>query len=524
MNATIYVQYGSTDLGESQFSFNFVTYSSFLAALTGNSHSSGDPVAAAAVNALNSFDTGSYGSYMVAVNSALARALGFPSGYGVTVSGAGCSSPGTGSCYDGIIIVSNDTPLYYRTGSEAYDAYDFYAVVEHETDEVLGTASCIDTPKSGLANGCVFGKVTNVLSPVDLFRYQSAGDLVLISSTPGAYFSYNGGQTNGAGAYKKVYNTLSNGDDYADFLSSQPFCQTQQSIQDAEGCPGSDHGLDITNDGGAEINILNAIGYRLAPQTPAPSISNVLNAATGQSTIASGTYVAIFGTNLSTNANGRTWLGPDFIRNPDGTFNLPTALDGTTVTVNNIPAYVEYISPSQLNIIAPPGLTPGSNAPVVVNLNGQPSVKFNIAIQSLAPSFFTFGPPASEPGKYLAAEHLSGALLGKVDLFPGTSSTFTTPAKPGETIQLFGTGFGLTSPPIAPGIVTDKLYNLTPTPTATVGTMNAAVAFAGLIPSLSQVYQFDITIPSNAPNGDLPLVVTVNGVKSVSGLITVQGP
>jgi len=61
-------------------------------------------------------------------------------------------------------------------------------------------------------------------------------------------------------------------------------------------------------------------------------------------------------------------------------------------------------------------------------------------------------------------------------------------------------------------------------PTATFGTAPATVVFGGLIPPLSQVYQFNVTIPPNAPNGDSPLVVTVNGTQSFSGLITVQGP
>lgn len=114
--------------------------------------------------------------------------------------------------------------------------------------------------------------------------------------------------------------------------------------------------------------------------------------------------------------------------------------------------------------------------------------------------------------------------MGKAGLFPNTAANFTTPAQPGETIQLYGTGFGPTSPPIAAGIETDKVYNLSPTPTATVNGITAAVAFAGLIAPESQIYQVAVTIPPNAPNGDLPLVVTVNGVKSFSGLSTVQGP
>ncbi len=116
-----------------------------------------------------------------------------------------------------------------------------------------------------------------------MFRYNSAATLALNGTyagddeaLAGAYFSYNGGTTNGAdgvGGTSKVYNTDANGDDYADFVSSSP-CQTNQAIQDAEGCPGEDAGLTILNDGGAEINLLNAVGYDIV--TPEPGTLGLL--------------------------------------------------------------------------------------------------------------------------------------------------------------------------------------------------------------------------------------------------------
>jgi len=147
-----------------------------------------------------------------------------------------------------------------------------------------------------------------------------------------------------------------------------------------------------------------------------------------------------------------------------------------------------------------------------------------MTLESLAPSFFAWDPATADNGKYLIAQHANYTNVGKVGLFPTLSPTLTTPAAPGETILLYGTGFGPTTPPIAAGIETDKIYNLSPTPTTTVGGIPAHVSFAGLVPPESQVYQFDVLIPANAPNGDLPLVVNINGTQSYSGLITVQAP
>jgi uncharacterized protein (TIGR03437 family) len=186
---------------------------------------------------------------------------------------------------------------------------------------------------------------------------------------------------------------------------------------------------------------------------------------------------------------------------------------------------VEYISPTQVNIITPAIAATGNGIQVIVDLNGQLSTPFPITLQNLAPSFFTYLPDPANNYKYLVAQHAATfADEGPVGLYPGLPANFTTPAVPGETIVLYGTGFGPTSPPIAAGIVTDKTYNLSPTLTATLGGIPATVSFAGLVAGFAQVYQFNVVVPSNAPNGDLPLVVNVNGTESFSGLIAVQAP
>jgi len=284
--ASIYIQYGTTGLAQSQTAFNTASYSQYAAALAANTTMSSIQIQALAALAANAL--GIYGSDTVVLTAPLASALGITDaldpganvGNGVPVGSSTPCTLGSAGCYDGVITVTNDpgTPLYYDNlgGTEANDAYDFYATVEHETDEILGTSSCIDTSPS-LSNGC-FGFGAGTPSAVDLYRYSAPNTLVAdssLSTTPGAYFSYNGGSTNGAigiGGSAKFYNTLANGEDYADFVSSSP-CQANQAVQDAEGCPGEDAGLNILNDGGAEINILNAVGYDVtsATATPEPS-------------------------------------------------------------------------------------------------------------------------------------------------------------------------------------------------------------------------------------------------------------
>lgn len=267
--ADIYIQYGAiTGLAESTKAFNFVSYSTYLSdlAATGN----GDAIDVDALAALNSLDTGIYGSSNVDITSALGTALGISGMHGVNIFGDTCLSLGAG-CYDGVITVTTQAnltsqapgqTLWYRTGNQPSNSYDFYSAVEHETDEILGTASCIDTTGKSLTDDCG----TGVPSAVDLFRYSSSGHLVTtsaLSTTPGAYFSYNGGALNGGDG--AVYNTLDNGEDYADFI------QNCQFVQDAAGCLGQS--FDITTDSpagtdGPEINILNAVGYNVIVPEP----------------------------------------------------------------------------------------------------------------------------------------------------------------------------------------------------------------------------------------------------------------
>jgi hypothetical protein len=293
-SANIYIQYGITGLGGSSQYLNSYSYSTYLSALT--AHSSGDAVDTAALASLPGSEPPIFSGGNIIITTALGTAFGFSGLTGITVDGSSCSYPGSG-CYNGIMTITTQAnltatnpgqTLYYRQlgGTQGPLAYDFYTVVEHETDEILGTSSCISTGPPSLSDGCMG---TNA-SPADLFRYSAPGTRVFVSTTPGAYFSYNGGATNVA-----VYNTLANGDDYADWVTN---CQH---VQDATGCLGGT--FDITNDGGVELAVLEAVGFNVTPL--APSISKAFNpasiAVTGVSTL---TVTITNPNNFTTNFTG----------------------------------------------------------------------------------------------------------------------------------------------------------------------------------------------------------------------------
>ena len=160
----------------------------------------------------------------------------------------------------------------------------------------------------------------------------------------------------------------------------------------------------------------------------------------------------------------RTWGASDFVNSA-----MPTALNGVSATVNGESAYVYYVSPAQVNILTPPSPISGQ-VQVTLTTNGL-NAAFTAQALAAAPSFFVFG-----GGPYIAAAHLNGSLIGPSTLFSGAS----TPAAPGETIVLYGDGFGPTSTPVTSGSVAQS-GTLSPLPEITMGGVRATVAFAGLV-------------------------------------------
>jgi uncharacterized protein (TIGR03437 family) len=101
----------------------------------------------------------------------------------------------------------------------------------------------------------------------------------------------------------------------------------------------------------------------------------------------------------------------------------------------------------------------------------------------------------------------------------------TTPAKPGDVLILWGTGFGPTSPaaPIGEVAPTNAPYPTAELPTVTVGGTKATVYGAALAPGFAALYQIAIQVPTTLANGDYPVVAGIGGVSSPSTtLITVQ--
>ena len=231
---------------------------------------------------------------------------------------------------------------------------------------------------------------------------------------------------------------------------------------------------------------------------PGPSIApaGVVNGASYLPGIAPGTWITIQGANLSLTT--RTWTNADFSGS-----NLPTQLDGVSVTVDGKAAYVYFISPTQLNVLSPDDATQGA-VPVQVTIAQGMSNVVDAIETALSPALFTF---SQQGGKYAAAVRADGTYIAPPNLISGV---VTVPASPGDIILLFGTGFGPTTPPTPIG----QLINAAPLAnqvTVQIGGVAANTQFAGIItPGL---YQFNVVVP-NVPNGDNSVSIQIDGTST----------
>jgi uncharacterized protein (TIGR03437 family) len=236
----------------------------------------------------------------------------------------------------------------------------------------------------------------------------------------------------------------------------------------------------------------------LQPVAGSPIISTVQNGGSFLPGVSQGSWVTIKGANLA--GTTRVWTTPDFVGN-----SLPTMLDNVSVTINGKAAYVYFVSPGQLNVLAPADTTLGP-APVQVTYDGAASSVVSATLSAVSPALFMLDPQGR---KYVAAVRSDGAFLGPSNLFSGALAT--VPAHPGDVILLYGTGFGPTSPATPIG-TTFSTANLTASPvTVTIGGVPATVQFAGLV--APGEYQFNVVVPS-VPAGDNLVVLTVGGSSS----------
>jgi uncharacterized protein (TIGR03437 family) len=241
-------------------------------------------------------------------------------------------------------------------------------------------------------------------------------------------------------------------------------------------------------------NVARDLGYH-------PRVELAANGASFEAQVSPGAWVSIFGEDLATTT--RIWR-EDEIQNGI----LPRELDGVRVEFDGKPAAVYYVSPGQLNVQAPDGLPEGPVRVEVIH-RGQRSAALTVQARPLAPAFFRFPQGDGTFAAAVFAERENGQIVyaGRPEWFGGAVAA--RPARSGDRLLLFGTGFGPTNPEVPAGQVFLGAAPLIHPVRVQIGGLPATVEFAGL--AGAGLYQFNLVVPPGVPAGDATVVAEING-------------
>jgi uncharacterized protein (TIGR03437 family) len=224
-------------------------------------------------------------------------------------------------------------------------------------------------------------------------------------------------------------------------------------------------------------------------------------------TIQPGEFVSIYGTNLGPTSPA-TWTGV-----------FVTSLGGTSVTIDGNPAYLTYAAPGQINLQAPNDSNTTNRSVNVAVTTGGGTTTSTVTLAQFAPSFLLFD-----------SKHVTGIIVrsdgsgsqggGTYDLLGPTGNSLgfpTVAAKAGDTVQLYSVGLGPTNPPVPAGQPFSSSAQTTHQVNLLINNISVPPGFAGIDSSL--LYQINLTIPTGLGTGDVPLVATVGGQQTQSGVV-----
>src|SRR6185295_11381702 len=111
-------------------------------------------------------------------------------------------------------------------------------------------------------------------------------------------------------------------------------------------------------------------------------------------------------------------------------------------------------------------------------------------ISPAAPSIFRSGTAGPQTGLATVVRTDNNQLV-----------TPTNPLHPNDSVVIYATGLGRTSPPVETGVAapSESLTSLVIAPTVTLGGVAMDVTFAGLVPGEVGVYQINATVPGFVP-------------------------
>jgi len=180
-------------------------------------------------------------------------------------------------------------------------------------------------------------------------------------------------------------------------------------------------------------------------------------------------------------------------------------------------AFIDYVSPGQVNALLPSNIGPGS-LQLTVTSAGVASAPVNVTVYATQPGLLA--PPSFRIGgnQYMVAQFGDGTYVLPAGAIAGVNSR---PAQPGETIVIYGIGFGSVVPNIPAGQIAigesqlsaplQVLFAQTPAPEA---------RYNGLAPNSVGLYQFNVIVPAVPDSNLVPITFYLGDAAGTQTLYT----
>ncbi|MBZ5595606.1 MAG: hypothetical protein LAP39_25480 [Acidobacteriia bacterium] len=210
--------------------------------------------------------------------------------------------------------------------------------------------------------------------------------------------------------------------------------------------------------------------------------SNGVASAAGYGAPSPGSLISVYGANLGsaelTQAN---------------VFPLPMSLDSVSLLVNGQPVPVLAVTPWQINAQLPQS-TPAASATFQVRVGSVALPSASVEVNSVSPENFVFPFTRGNLSYSQAAAFHAGT---------GIAADMDHPAAAGETLEIYGLGFGVTDPVVDAGVPSPASppARARQMPQLQIGGVKAAITFAGLTPGLAGVYQVNAVVPAGLASG-----------------------
>jgi uncharacterized protein (TIGR03437 family) len=245
-------------------------------------------------------------------------------------------------------------------------------------------------------------------------------------------------------------------------------------------------------------------GFIATPVATAPVLApgGIMNAASyNNGSLSPGEVVVLFGAGLGVPVLTFSTV--------DDVGFAATNILNTRVLFDGIPAPLLYVSSGMVSAIVPYEVT-GARTQVQVEYFGARSDAVTVPVTPSAPGIFTLDESGRGPGVIFNQD--------------GSINTVLNPAKRGDIIVFYATGFGQTAPAGTTGQITGtKLPIILQQPlpvTVMFGSTKGLVTYDGPAPAIiAGVSQINAVVPKDAPFGaTVPLSVQVGTATSQSGL------